>query len=113
MRTLAALLFIAATAAVAIALARMPTVADGRIVAADQLEEVRASGLAVVGLDCDPRIPIGRNGAVFTCTATLAGGATQIVDYMLRADGQIAPKPRAPSHAPRNPPPGDPSVDRP
>ena len=48
MRTLGALLFIAGTAALAIALARMPTVADGRVIAADRLEEVRKDG--VVGM---------------------------------------------------------------
>jgi hypothetical protein len=97
MRTLAALLFIAAAAALAIGLAQTPTVVDGRVMAADRLEEVRKDG--VVGMDCDAQIPIGLHGAAFTCLATLADGATQIVEYTLRADGQLAWKPRPPTRA--------------
>jgi hypothetical protein len=119
MRTLAALLFIAAVAALALWLARMPTVADGRIVAADRLEEARARGIAVAGMDCDQAIPIGLGGAVFTCIATLAGGATEVVEYTLTQAGQYEPKPKAVEHAPpagqapRKPASGDPSAERP
>src|SRR5213078_3936108 len=98
-RTLATLLFIAGVAAVAIALARTPTVADGRVMAADRLEEVRKDG--AVAMDCDEAIPIGRAGAVFSCIATLRDGATQLVEYRLRPEGGYEVKPRAPSHAPR------------
>lgn len=115
MRTLAALLFIAGTAAVAVSLARTPTIADGRVVAADRLEDARAQGIPVSGMECDPHIPIGRRGAAFTCIATLASGATQVVEYTLSADGQYAPRPGAVNHAvePRKPAPRDPWADRP
>jgi hypothetical protein len=99
MTTLAALVFIAGTAAAAVALARTPTVADGRVMAADRLEEVRKDG--AVRMDCDPEIPIGRRGAVFTCIATLADGATQVVEYTLRSEGGYEIKPQAPTHAPQ------------
>jgi len=110
---MAAWLFIAAMAAVAIALARMPTVADGRVIAADRLEEVRKDG--VVDMDCDAQIPINRAGAAFRCIATLTDGATQLVEYTLRADGQVVWKPSPPSHAPRprKPASGDPWGNRP
>ena|SRR5262249_12847423 len=113
MRTLAALLFIAGTAGVAIALARTPTVADGRVIAADLLEEVRKDG--VVGMDCDAAIPIGALGASFECIATLGDGATQLVEYTLKPDGQRAWKPQPPTHAPRprKPASGDPWGNRP
>ena len=113
MRTLAALGFIAAVAAVAVGLARAPTVADGRVIAAELLEDARKDG--VVAMDCDPAIPIGVRGAAFTCVATLSVGATQVVDYTLKPDGQYEAKPHPPTREPRTrkPAPGDPRVERP
>ena len=114
MRTLAALGFIAAVAAVAVGLARTPTVASGRMIAAELLEDARKDGL-VVGMECDPVIPIGVRGAAFTCVATLATGATQVVDYTLKPDGQYEAKPHAVTQESRarKPAPGDPSAERP
>lgn len=113
MRTLAALVFIAGVAAVAIGLARTPTVADGRVVAAELLEDVRKDGVAA--MECDRVIPIGVRGATFTCVATLADGATQVVDYTLKPDGDREAKPQPPTHEPRarKPAPGDPPAERP
>jgi len=99
MRTLAALVFIAGVAGLAVALMRTPTVADGRTVAAGLLEDVRKDG--VVSLECDPHIPIGIGGAQFTCIATMVDGATQVVDYALKPDGQYEAKPHAPTRDPR------------
>jgi hypothetical protein len=112
-RTLAVLLFITGVAAAALALARTPTVADGRVMAADRLEEVRKDG--AVAMDCDEAIPIGRAGAVFTCIATLRDGATQLVEYTLRPEGGYEVKPQPPTHAlrPRNPALRDPRTNRP
>jgi len=98
MRTLAAWLFIAGVAAVAIWLARTPTVADGRAVAADRIEEFRKDG--VTSMECDDRIPIGRNGAAFTCIAALGNGATQVVDFTLKSDGALVWKPQPPTRTP-------------
>lgn len=111
MRTLAALGFIAGAAALAIWLARMPTVADGRAMAADRLEEVRKDG--VTAMVCDDEIPIGRRGAMFRCVATLEGGATQVVEYTLKPDGGLAWKPQPPTRTkpPGKPAPGDPWSD--
>ena len=119
MRTLVALAFIAGVAAVAIGLARMPTVADGRVMAADLLEKVRKDGIAgVVEMECDRAIPIGVRGATFTCIATLEDGTTQVVDWVLRPDGQppeAKPQPatRGPRPRLRKPAPADPSAERP
>jgi hypothetical protein len=87
MRTLAVLAFIAGVAAVAIWLARLPTVADGQIMEADLLEQLREHG--VRGLACDRQIPIGQAGAVFTCVATLDSGATQTVEYAMDRAGSL------------------------
>jgi hypothetical protein len=88
-RTFAALVFIAGVATLAIFLAQRPTVADGRVIEADLLAQLRDHG--VVGLACDPRIPIGKRGAVFACTATLDDGAVQHVEYTMdRAGGLTA-----------------------
>jgi hypothetical protein len=107
MRTLAAWLFIAGIAALAIWLARLPTVATGRAMAADRIEEFRKDG--VTGMECDAEIPIGRNGAAFTCVAALGNGATQVVDFTLKMDGTLAWKPQPPTHTPpRKPASGDP-----
>src|SRR5947209_5777494 len=108
MRTLVALVFIAGVAAVAIGLARTPTVADGRVIAAEVLEDVRKDGVATV--DCDPAIPIGVRGATFRCVATLTDGATQVVDFTLTPDGHREAKPQPPIRGPeaRKPAAGDP-----
>jgi hypothetical protein len=105
MRTLAAWLFIAGVAAVAVWLARTPTVAVGSVMAADRLEEVRKDGVA--SMACDDAVPIGRKGAVFRCIATLGDGATQLVEYTLKPDGAFTWKAQPPTHAPR-PRTGDP-----
>ncbi|HEX8110404.1 MAG TPA: DUF4333 domain-containing protein [Kofleriaceae bacterium] len=117
MRTLAALAFIAGVAAVAIGLARTPTVADGRVLAADLREKVRKDGANVTEMECDREIPIGVRGATFTCIATLPDGETQVVDWALTPDGQYEARPQPPTRGPRprlrKPAPGDPWAERP
>jgi hypothetical protein len=113
MRTLVALAFIAGVAAVAIGLARTPTVADGRVIAAEVLEDVRKDGVAAV--ECDRAIPIGVRGATFRCVASLTDGAIQVVDFTLTPDGHREAKPQPPTQGPgaRKPAPGDPRAERP
>jgi hypothetical protein len=88
MKTLAALLFIAAVAAVAIHLARRPTIADGRVMEADLLVQLRPQG--VNGMECDRAIPIRRDGAKFTCIATLDDGSRQVLAYTMDRAGQLS-----------------------
>jgi hypothetical protein len=90
-RTLAALVFIAGVAAVAIALARMPTVADGRVLEAELLALTREQG--VVGMQCDRKVPIGLRGAQFSCTALLGAGATQELACAIDRDARLSWKP--------------------
>ena len=91
MKTFAALVFIAAVAATAIALARLPTIADGRVMEAEILPAFRGQG--VVGLVCDREIPVGRDGARFSCTASLGRGTTQRLACSLARDGRFSCNP--------------------
>jgi hypothetical protein len=86
-KTLAALVFIAGVAATALALAQRPTIADGRVLAAEILPAFRVQG--IVGLLCDREIPVGRAGAKFGCTATLGRGTTQRLACSLERDGRF------------------------
>ncbi|HEX4416280.1 MAG TPA: hypothetical protein VH165_00200 [Kofleriaceae bacterium] len=113
MRTLAVLLFIAAVAGVAIHLAQRPTIADGRVMEADLLVQLRKNG--VHGLRCDREIPIGKRGAVFTCLATLDNGGTQTIEYTMDRAGQLTAKLLAltgATHAPTREPTHAPARDR-
>jgi hypothetical protein len=85
MWTLAVVVFIAGAAAAAVLLARHKTVADGRVIEADLLVELRPLGVA--GMTCDREIPIGLTGAVFSCVATLDNGATQTAAYTMDRAG--------------------------
>jgi hypothetical protein len=87
-RTFAALVFIAGVAVAAIWVARIPTVADGRVLEAEILPAFRGQG--VVGLGCDREIPVGRDGARFGCTASLSSGGRQRLDCSLERDGRFA-----------------------
>jgi hypothetical protein len=90
-KTFAALVFIAGVAATAIALARLPTIADGRVMEAEILPAFRGQG--VIGLACDRRIPVGRDGARFGCTASLGRGTTQRLACSLARDGRFSCNP--------------------
>jgi hypothetical protein len=89
MKTLAALLFVAAIAAVAIHLARRPTIADGRVMETDLLAQLREQG--VTGMQCDRQIPIRRDGATFACLATLDNGTQEHLIYQMDRTGQLKP----------------------
>ena len=93
MRTLGVLLFIAGVGALAVFLARRPTVAAGRVMEAEFLALLRPQG--VTGLACDREIPIGHQGAAFACTATLKDGATQLLDCTMDRDGKLLATPAA------------------
>jgi hypothetical protein len=106
MRTLAVLAFIAGVAAIAIVLGGMSTVARGPVLEVELLALIRAQG--VVGVACDPEIPIGRDGAAFRCTAMLRGGLSQELDCELDREGQLQVKPASGVMRGAIPPPGDP-----
>jgi hypothetical protein len=90
-KTLTVLVFIAGVAALAVGLFRARTVADGRVLEADLLALTRDQG--VMGMTCDARVPIDRSGARFSCTATLASGATQRLACELDRRAQLSWRP--------------------
>jgi|GEM_PF-3097414 len=108
MRTLAVLLVIAAAAAAAVQLGRTRTIADGRVIEADLLGLLRTRGVA--GMSCDRDIPIGVDGARFTCVATLAAGGTETAEFQMDRAGNFRWKSIGATGAPerRIPPSGDP-----
>ena len=77
--------FIAGAAALAVVLFCRPTIADGRVIEADLLADLRKAG--VVSMSCDREIPIGVAGAQFTCVATLGDGATQTAEFVMHRAG--------------------------
>lgn len=93
MRTLGVLVFIAGVAAVAVVVARTRTVAAGPVMEAEVLALFQPQG--VTGMSCDRAIPIGPQGAVFACTATLKSGATQLLDCAMDRNGRLTAKPVA------------------
>jgi hypothetical protein len=90
-KTLAALAFIAGVAVVAVGLWGARTVADGRVLEADLLALTRDQG--VIAMTCDSQVPIGRRGARFLCTATLAGGTTQLLACELDRRARLSWRP--------------------
>jgi hypothetical protein len=90
-KTFAALVFIAGVAAAAIWLAQRPTIADGHVMEAEILPAIRGQG--VVGLVCDRAIPVGRQGARFSCAATLGRGEIQRLACALDREGRFTCNP--------------------
>ncbi|HEY4241406.1 MAG TPA: hypothetical protein VGM88_16405 [Kofleriaceae bacterium] len=114
LRTLAGLVFIAATAALAVWLWRHDTVVSGTHFGSEMLEARRAKGITSV--DCDEAAPVTLTGAAFECRIGADDGSTATVSVTLDREGMYSyvPKPgtatppthAAPSH--RAPTGGDP-----
>ncbi|HEY1813560.1 MAG TPA: hypothetical protein VGG74_14510 [Kofleriaceae bacterium] len=85
MRSLLVVAFIGAVAAGAGYLARRPTIARGDVIAADLL----AKNAQLHSVTCDPQIPIGHDGARFSCVVELAAGGTHRVELELDRSGGI------------------------
>jgi hypothetical protein len=85
MRSLLVVVFVGAVAAGAGYLARRPTIAHGDVMAADLL----AKNKQFRALECDPQIPIGVDGARFTCVGRLASGTTQRLELTLDRAGTV------------------------
>lgn len=83
-----AVAFIAGIGAVAVVLGFRPTVADGRVIAADMLAQVADKGISAI--DCDRDVPIGVAGAVFTCDVAGTDGSTAKVEYTMNREGSYA-----------------------
>ncbi|MBA3455201.1 MAG: DUF4333 domain-containing protein [Deltaproteobacteria bacterium] len=86
MSTLATLAFIGAAGAAGTYLAMRPTVADGRVIAADL--EASSKEATLSGVTCDREIPIGVRGAEFECTVKVKDGSTAKVRMSVNRAGQ-------------------------
>jgi hypothetical protein len=86
-RTLAWLAFVGGVAALAAYTWHKPTIARGRIVAADLLEQNRKHGWRE--LACDDEIPIGVDGARFHCNLVVTDGDRMRLAVWLQRDGSV------------------------
>jgi hypothetical protein len=84
-RSAGVILFIGAVAAIALYCARRPTVARGDAIA-DQLIEANP---LLQRLDCDDRIPIGMDGARFSCHARFKNGDECDYRFTLDREGRF------------------------
>ena len=86
MRTLLVLLFIGVIGAGAIYAAQRPTVATGEYIS----ETLLASNKAFIrAMHCDPKIPIGVDGARFYCRVVFKDGESQRLEFVMDREGQI------------------------
>ena len=86
MSTLATLAFIGAAGAAAGYLAMRPTVADGRVIAADL--KASSKEIQLTDVTCDREVPIGPRGADFQCSLKATDGSTAKVQMNLSRSGQ-------------------------
>ena len=86
MSTLATLAFIGVAAAGGTYMAMRPTVADGRVIAADLMANSKDGKLTEV--ECQREVPLGPRGAEFTCDVKGSDGSTAKVQMNLSRSGQ-------------------------
>ncbi len=91
-KTWATLVFIAVIAAGALVVGTRSTVANGSVLGADLLKQIREKNKHIDKLECDRDIPIGVNGAVFECTVTADDGSSARLKYMMDRDGSLRNK---------------------
>ena len=94
MRSLGVILFIGIVGAIAIYAAQMPTVARGDVLAADLLEANKKSYPPIKALECDREIPIGLQGADFSCLVEFKSGDKVPYKFHLDREGRIHPTSR-------------------
>ncbi len=88
MSNLATLAFIAVAAGGGTYMAMRPTVADGRVIAAD-LKASSTDG-KLTDVECDREVPLGPRGAEFTCNVKGSDGSTAKVQMNLNRAGQYS-----------------------
>jgi len=84
--------FIGAVAVAGIVVGTRSTVADGRVMAAEMLEQVRKTDRRVERIECDREIPIGTHGAKFRCRYFGDDGSTALVELTMGRTGSLAPR---------------------
>jgi hypothetical protein len=86
MRSLAIIAFIAVVAAAALYVSQRPTIASGEVLGATLVE---ANPTILKKLDCDPEVPIGVDGAMFSCKAEFKLGAVRRLTFELTRGNTI------------------------
>jgi hypothetical protein len=86
MRSLAVVGFIVFVAAVALYVSQRPTIASGEVLGASLVE---ANPTLLKKLDCDPDVPIGIDGATFSCRAEFKLGAVRRLTFELTRQNTI------------------------
>lgn len=81
-------LFVAAVAGVAAYFARRPTIASGQVLAA---QLTAANPKLVKSITCDRAIPIGIDGARFSCAIVYKDGRRGRERFRMDRDGAIHP----------------------
>jgi hypothetical protein len=89
-KTVAILAFIGAAGAGAVGLAMKKTVISGKVMAADLLGQLEKKGITEVV--CDPDIPIGSDGAIFTCKVHASDGSSASIEYTMSRAGALSAK---------------------
>jgi len=84
--------FIGVVAVAGIVVGTRSTVADGRVMAADMLEQARKTDRRVERIECDRAIPIGTQGAKFRCRYFGGEGSTALVEFTMDRAGSLAPR---------------------
>jgi hypothetical protein len=86
MRSLAVVAFIALVAGAAFYVWQRPTIASGEVLGASLVE---ANPTLLKKLDCDPEVPIGIDGATFSCRAEFKLGAVRRLTFQLTRGNTI------------------------
>jgi hypothetical protein len=86
MGTFLGLCFILAAAAAGVFVGTRPTVMDGGWIAGKLTETLQEEGTAI---ECEREIPVGVNGAEFSCVHSRLGAQQQQVWYRMARDGQL------------------------
>jgi len=89
MRSLGVVVFIGLIAGVAIYFAQKPTVARGDVLAAQLLEANKKSYPPILALDCDRTVPIGLQGADFSCMVEFKNGDKVPYKFRIDREGRI------------------------
>ena len=87
-RSAAVLAFVGLAAAIGIYVAMQKTVIKGEVMAGNLLEQFRSKGVSKI--DCDERIPVGPDGAKFTCKVQADDGSTANVEYTMDRAGNLS-----------------------
>jgi hypothetical protein len=86
LRSLAVIVFIAIVGATAIYFAQRPTVARGDVIAA----EVMKSSPLIKSVECDKEVPIGMDGAAFTCRVETKDGENGYFTVKMDRQGRLS-----------------------